>query len=301
RGFLVVILLTLFVAGVMLARRNIRLGRGDRRGALRISAYLFATSMIAWLLRAHHVPDLAREWGLLSADLGAALLGGAFVWLSYVALEPYFRRRWPDLLISWNRLLAGRFRDPLVGRDVLVGTLAGAATAMLLHLSNALPAWLDAPGMTPVPPNMLLMKGGREAASFFFDHLGDMTFSAIAVMSLFLLLNLILRKKWLAAVALGLVNFVFLLSGENFSIEVPFALLQSAVFVFVVLRLGLLSVAVLQFVTPLLQVAPITLDFSRWYSGRSLLAIAVFVGIALYAFRVALGRRPVFGAAALED
>jgi serine/threonine-protein kinase len=301
RGFAVMILCTLIVAGVMLARRNIRLGRGDRRGALRISAFVFATSMIAWLLRAHHVPDTGSEWELLSADLGAALLGGAFVWLSYVALEPYFRRRWPDLLISWNRLLAGRFRDPLVGRDVLVGTLAGAATAMLLHLSNALPAWLDAPGMTPVPPSGLLMKGGREAASFFFFQLGDMTFSAIAILSLFLLLNLILRKRWLAAVALGLVNFVISLSGENFSIEVPFALLQSAVFIFVVVRFGLLSVAVMQFVAPLLQVAPITLDFSRWYSGRSLLAITVFVGIALYGFRLALGKRPVFGAVVLED
>lgn len=301
RGLLVVLLFTLLVAGVMLARRNIRLGRGDRRGALRISAYLFATSMIAWLLRAHHVPDVQAEWRLLASDLGAALLGAAFVWLSYVALEPYFRRRWPDLLISWNRLLGGRFRDPLVGRDVLVGTLAGAAIAMLLHLSNALPAWLDAPGMTPVPPNMLVMKGGREAASFFFDHLSDMTFSAIGVMSLFLLLNLILRKKWLAAVALGLVNFVVSLGGENFSIEVPFAFLQAAVLVFVVLRFGLLSLAVLQFVSPVLQAAPITVDFSQWYAGRSLFVLLVLVGIALYGFRVALGKRPIFGAVALED
>jgi serine/threonine-protein kinase len=300
-GYLVILLLTLLVAGVVLARRNIRLGRGDRRGALRISGYVFATSMIAWLLRAHHVPSAQAEWGLLSSDLGAALLASAFVWLSYVALEPYVRRRWPDLLISWNRLLAGRFRDPLVGRDLLVGTLAGGATAMLLHLSNALPAWLDVPGMTPVPPSGLLMKGGREAASFFFFQLGDMAFSAIAILSLFLLLNLILRKRWLAAVALGLVNIVISLSGENFSIEVPFALLQSAVFIFVVVRFGLLSVAVMQFVAPLLQVAPITLDFSRWYSGRSLLAIAVFVAIALYGFRLALGKRPVFGAVALED
>jgi serine/threonine-protein kinase len=300
RGFLVVILFTLIVAGLMLARRNIRLGRGDRRGALRISAYVFATSMIAWLLRAHHVPDLAGEWGLLSVDLGAALLGSAFVWLSYVALEPYFRRRWPDLLISWNRLLAGRFRDPLVGRDALVGTLAGAAIAMLLHLSNALPAWLDVPGMTPVPPSGLFMRSGREATSFFFQ-LSDTAFSAIAVMSLFLLLNLILRKKWLAAIALGLVNFVVSLSGENFSIEVPFAFLQSAVFVFVVLRFGLLSLAVLQFVSPVLQAAPITLDFSQWYAGRSLFVLLVVVAIALYGFRVALGKHPVLRLVALED
>jgi hypothetical protein len=39
------------------------------------------------------------------------------------ALEPYLRRRWPERIISWNRLLAGEFRDPLVGRDILIGSL----------------------------------------------------------------------------------------------------------------------------------------------------------------------------------
>jgi hypothetical protein len=91
------------------------------------------------------------------------------------------------------------------------------------------------------------------------------------------------------------------LSGENFSIEIPFGFLEAAVLVFVVLRFGLLSVAVFRFVAPLLQFAPITLDFSRWYAGRSLFALLVFAGIAVYAFRAALGRQPVFGTVAVED
>ena len=28
-------------------------------------------------------------------------------------------RFWPEGMVSWNRLLAGRFNDPLVGRDIL--------------------------------------------------------------------------------------------------------------------------------------------------------------------------------------
>ena len=44
-----------------------------------------------------------------------------------MAVEPFARRTWPKLLISWQRLLNGRFRDPLVGRDVLLGGLVGAA------------------------------------------------------------------------------------------------------------------------------------------------------------------------------
>ena len=74
------------------------------------------------------------------------------MWLAYVAIEPIVRRRWPDLLISWTRLVSGRFRDPLVGRDALAGILGGAVVWLALGGSQALPNWFDLPGMTPVPP-----------------------------------------------------------------------------------------------------------------------------------------------------
>jgi hypothetical protein len=257
--------------------------------------------MIAWLLRAHHVPDLPREGSLLSMGLGAALFESAFVWLSYLALEPHVRRRWPDLLISWNRLLTGRIRDPLVGRDVLVGALLGTTNAMLLHLSNALPAWIDAPGMTPVPPSDLMMRGTREAASFFVVRQNDAVFAAVGIMFLFFLASSIFRrKKWLGAVPLGFLFFLLNVSGENLAIEIPFAVLIATIFVFVVLRFGLLAVAVAGVVDTLLRLSPITLDFSRWYAGRSLFALAVVLGIALCGFRLALGKRPVLGIAALD-
>jgi len=244
---------------------------------------------------------MPMEWNLFSLGLGGALFGTAFVWLSYMALEPYVRRRWPDLLISWSRLLAGRFRDPLVGRDLLVGSLFGAAGAMLLHVSNALPAWIDAPGMTPVPPTELMMRGTREAASFFFAQQNDSVLSAIGMMFLLFLASSVLRKKWLGAVPVGLVTFLLNLSGENLAIEIPFAALQAGLLLVLVLRFGILSAAVRGLVGGLLILSPITLDFSQWYAGRSLLALLLVVALALYGFRVALGRRPVFGAILLEE
>jgi hypothetical protein len=300
-GVFVVVFVFLLVGGLVFARRNIRLGRGDRRGALRIAIYVFGVTMVAWLLRAHHVPDVRGEWALLSTALGGSLLAVAFAWLSYIALEPYVRRRWPDLLISWNRLLSGRLSDPLVGRDVLVGLLIGAAMAALAHLSNALPAWFDAPGMTPIPPDETMMRGAREAASFFVTQLGDMAFSALGMMSFFFLSALILRKKWLAAIALGLLSIVASLSGENFVIEIPFAILQTAVLVFAVLRFGLVVVAVANFANALLATTPITLDLSQWYAGRSFFTLMILSAIAFYGFRTALGRKPVFGMVALEE
>ena len=58
--FSIVLLLSLLVAGAMLARRNLRLGRGDRRGAFRLAGVVFAAWAVAWLFGAHHIPNFAE-------------------------------------------------------------------------------------------------------------------------------------------------------------------------------------------------------------------------------------------------
>ena len=123
-GFCTLILAALF------ARHNVRLGRGDRRGAFRIAAFVFSTAMIAGVLAAHHIPALGQEWQMFVRMISQALFAAAFVWLYYLALEPYVRRQMPELLISWSRLLAGKLRDPLIGRDLLAGSLLGSAVAL---------------------------------------------------------------------------------------------------------------------------------------------------------------------------
>jgi hypothetical protein len=46
-------------------------------------------------------------------------------------VEPQVRRRWPAVLVAWSRVLSGRIRDPLVGREALAGiALCTAATAI---------------------------------------------------------------------------------------------------------------------------------------------------------------------------
>src|ERR1035438_9936718 len=115
-----------FVVAALLAWRNFRLGRGDTRGASRLAVFMFCLSLLAWLFAAKHVPT-RWEYSLVMWAISAALFVAALYWLLYVALEPYVRRRWPQSLISWSRLLAGGFRDPLVGGQVLIGIAVGVA------------------------------------------------------------------------------------------------------------------------------------------------------------------------------
>ena len=105
-------IVSLLVAGAIFARRNVRMGRGDRKGSFRVSAFVFSAVMLTWILEGHHVLDTGGEFGMFFRSFSAAVTAAVFVWLSYMALEPYVRRRWPDVLISWTRLLSGRSGIP---------------------------------------------------------------------------------------------------------------------------------------------------------------------------------------------
>ena len=121
--------LLLILTLTLLAHRNLKRGRGDRKLAFRLASILAAMMMMHWLLAAHHVPESSQ----LQIFFGG-LYRSAFVFglagLMYLALEPYARKLWPRALISWVRLLNGRFRDPIVGRDVLVGCIQGSSSIL---------------------------------------------------------------------------------------------------------------------------------------------------------------------------
>ena len=70
-------------------------------------------------------------------------------YLLYLGLEPFVRRSWPTMLVGWSRMLAGRIRDPLVGRDVLVGAALGAALALMNLATDVLPGRFGLPEPTP--------------------------------------------------------------------------------------------------------------------------------------------------------
>ena len=119
--------LLLFSLG--LAWINMRTGRGDRRGAFRVAVALFLLSLVASLLGGHHVSG-REELLQVRVMVAIALFNAAFMYVAYLAIEPQVRRRWPGVLVGWSRLLAGHIRDPLIGREVLIGLALGAGLAI---------------------------------------------------------------------------------------------------------------------------------------------------------------------------
>jgi hypothetical protein len=117
--------IALLIGAILLARYNVRLGRADQRGAMRVAVFAICTELVSWLLGYHHVPDVRIEALSFSAIAADAVFLGVLLWIIYAALEPYARRFWPDMLLGWSRLLSGRIRDSRVGRDVLLGVAFG--------------------------------------------------------------------------------------------------------------------------------------------------------------------------------
>ena len=286
----VLVVFGLLVGGVLLARRHMRSGHGDRRGAWRLAVYIFALSMASWVLTENHTTNLQDEWRMLILALGLSLFLAAILWVLYVALEPYVRRRWPDSLISWNRLLGGRLRDPRLGRDVLVGMLAGVALNLVGVLQYFLPRWLGMPPGSPITGGLDCLRGPGYALSVLFDAQPNTIFMPMALVLVMLLFRGLLRRQSLAVGAVMLL-FTFLVGagGESPATDFPIAAAVMGILIFLLFRFGLLAAIVAAFFSALVQNYPATTDFSAWYAWLMLLVIAVAGGLALYAVRAATG------------
>jgi len=296
-----VLLLSVLIVSAMLARRNLRLDRGDRRGAFRLAAFVFAAWAVAWFFGAHHVLDFA-EIGLFIVFLAWGFAWSCLLWVLYIALEPYVRRRWPATLISWSRLLAAGFRDPLVGRDVLVGCLLAAFSAVLARVGWFVPSWLGHAPPQPYSGPQWQFLGARTIISDISLNLGPVLLIPLAILFFLFLFRALLRKEWAAAVAFVLLFTVLQAANSQFD---PVVLVIGLVFwvlsVFLLIRFGLLAFVVEGFFINLLENFPLTTHGSAWYSGISLAAILLMAVVAFYGFYTSLGGRPVFGGAVLEE
>lgn len=288
--------------GVLLARANLKRGRGDKRGAFVMAGYLFVVLLAQWVLQVHHVKSFA-ELGMFADALQTGLLIGAVVWVIYVALEPYARRQWPHAMITWSRLLTGRFRDPLIGRDLLIGSLTGVAVSLLILLGGLIPGWLGRPGPDPVTNSVGTLGGLNKVAGIMFGLQPGAMIVPIAIFFLIFGVRLVVRKQW-AAVGVAFV-LMSLVQGLQTQQTTVLGWAASAVvwgiLIFVIVRFGILSALISFVYANTLLVLPLTTDLSAWYVNRAWFGLAVLAIVTGTGVYLALAGRPVFAGALLQD
>lgn len=287
--------LLLLVSSVAFARRNIRVGRADWKGAIRLAAVAAVLMTVTWLLDEVHVADLWEVF-LFLMFVGFTLFISGLLATMYLAFEPYVRRHWPSVLVSWSRLLAGGVRDPLVGRDLLIGCAAGALLEVLRHYALLAPGWLGF-----LPENQLLPWQRAFAGTPQFVAM----VCYYALVALFLPLGLIFlvffTRVLVRHVVLAGLVVAALLSAANAAVAVhplylfSTGILLNGLIVFVVMRVGLLAGISLVLTSMLLWQTPSMFPLSAWHSGLGIASVAIVGAIATFGFRTSLAGRPAFG------
>jgi hypothetical protein len=286
------ILGVLLVGGAVLAKRNLRLGRGDRRGAVRLGSTMFALGMASWLLVAHHVADPIPQLVATVRGAGLSAVLAGVIWLFYLALEPYVRRERPWTIVSWTRLLDGGVRDAVVWRDVLFGAAWGVLLALVGDLLAMVPALLGRP--EPMPSGRILdtLLGLRTRLAFVVGMPTDAVLVSLGLLLLFLVLRLALRRDLPAGLGLVLVLSLLSVVGSDDPIwlSLPMSLFASALIVGMLLRFGLVATMAGIWVSDVLSFTPHSLELDSWLGAGTALVVPLVVALGVYAFRRATRR-----------
>jgi serine/threonine-protein kinase len=292
-----VLLLSFLLGGAYLARRNVRAGRGDRRGALRLAIVIFFLQGAMWVLGGHHVTGPDEGWILIEAFCNAAGMGVGF-WLLYLAVEPFARRRWPQMLISWTRALSGGGRDPLVGRDVLIGVAAGTAAGLILGpIRVLLPMKLGIPGPIPHSFDVTAPASLGSAIAWFLSPVEFAVFWVLGLVFLLVLARAAVRSGWVAGLVVTLVASATFLGGSGASVTLPLAVLSTGLLVAVTVRFGVLSAAAFETCRHFAGYSIYSRDPSSWVFYVGVIAIGAIIAVAWWATKTALAGRPLFGEA----
>ncbi len=285
-----ILLLSILFGALFLARRNYRLGRSDYEGATRLAIVMFVLEIALWLCRSHLVPGFETLY-LLLLTVSTALFVSGITWILYVAVEPWVRRKWPQSIISWSRLLSGQMRDSLVGRDLLFGVALGVVWILVIQIHGI--ARIRA-GAVPGLYDTEYLMGGRHALGAWLLQIPASITAALEFFFLILALKLLLRKDWIAAIAF-IAIFTGLRSGSPHpAIELPTYVVIYAIAVLIVYRYGLVPLACAIFTVDMLANVPLTTDLSAWYISTSFFALLSVLALAGWGFYHSLGGKPLW-------
>jgi serine/threonine-protein kinase len=287
----------LLLAAILIARRNYKRGKADIQGALRLGIVILSLQMVLWLFQAHFVASVSAL-GLFVLAASGALFVTAVVCSLYVAIEPYIRRHWPHAIISWSRLMAGRLRDPMVGRDLLYGVLLGVSWSLIFSFFHLLRLRAgDAPAFGST--NYLL--GARHVLGTWLWQLDNSVQGTLLFFFVMFVLRVVLRKPWLAALAfVAAWTAIRTFDSHHLLIDISTFAAIYAIAAFVVLRFGLIALATGIFTVDLLLDIPITTRFSNWYVGGSLFVFLTVIGLVIWGCYTSLGGQKLWKAELFE-
>jgi hypothetical protein len=276
-----------------LAWRNLRRGVVDRLGARRTALAVLLLALAHGLTDVINTGTATLHLRYLVFALEGAALYASMTWIFYAALEPHFRRYWPQGLVTWTRLVRGRFGDPVLGRDLVLGACLGIAAVIF----EALEAWLGqgdgaSSSLLPTLEQLRSITGPWGA-------LGAVLAAALGaiVLAWIQLSLLVLLRRFIGPGVMLILAFAVVLTAGNalfepkawtaLTLPLIFWLVAGAVFV----RFGFAALVSASFFFLALTHLPTTLDPTQWYFPTSVAGFALLLGLVGLASFTAARRR----------
>jgi hypothetical protein len=280
--------------------RNVRRRRVDRKSVLRLCLVYVTLHLLAWLVGGHHTWSGTAEMIGFQNAIGYTAIGAGLLAIIYLALEPVVRRRWPWQLTAWSRLFAGRWRDPMVGRDLLFGLAVGAAVTTAMAAVRLLAAGTRGghrtgfEGLIPPVPLIEIMGSfvGVVAAPFAMLFVVYCIFLIVRRQSLaWPLFGVLLWTGYAASTGLfsnsggSRADVILTLFGTTLSLVAT---------IIVVARVGVLATSGLYISSNLLQSLPLTFDTNMWYFPEAAVGVGIIIALAVFCCWTATGSRRLF-------
>src|SRR5262249_53597849 len=118
---------------------------------------------------------------------------------------------------------------------------------------------------------------------------------------LFLLLRIVTRSTLAALLLLVPIETAMMAVNGTAPVQLIAHGIVAILMVWTFRRYGLLALALFMLFPTFATLAPLTLDTSVWYFGRSLFVIVLMSALAAGAFWISLASQPAFGMALLEE
>ena len=222
-----------------------------------------------------------------------ALVGDVFlifatalvVGLCYLGLEPFVRRRRPENLIAWTRMLSGRVRDRSVGGSLLIGALTGAGLAVLAQLDRIVVSLVGfgvtASSVTADRLNSVL--GPGQLLGTALEQIYSSIVGGLLMLFLLAFLLRVVPWRWYAGAVFVLV--IAAVTGIQDGAHLPLSVVtlgapSAALLLFVLNRFGLLAAVTAGFAANLLDLYPMTVQPEAWFAYGGYFAVGLVLAIA---------------------
>ncbi len=193
---------------------------------------------------------------------------------------------------SWTRLVSGRIRDPLVGRDVLFGVMLALTWVLIyeIRLSFSVAHF----GVSPELLSIDYLLGLRRTLGACIVQLPGGIQGTLFFFVILILFRFVLRKPWAAALAfVALFTTLKALGSPHPAMEAASGIFIYGIAAFALVRFGLVTLAVAVFVANVMMNLPANFDFSRWYAPNAMSVPIGILALGAWGFYAALAGQKI--------